>query len=529
MAKLSPIFNGQTEDGNGAPAVGWKIYTYAAGSSTDQATYTAEAGDVPQANPIVLNAAGQPDNAIWLAEGLSYKFILKDASDVVKQTIDNVAGVNDTATTADEWQDSGLSTTYVSATSYTVPGDQTSALRIGRRQKFTVTAGTAYGRITGSSYNGSTLTTVTMQMDGSQVLDSGLTSLQNSILRSGVSSMPVRAAATSGTDTYTASVGVLQYVKDDEYQIKIATANTSTTPTLNLDSLGAKTIVNIDGSALYAGALNGEHTLRFDGTNMVVLNPTGGANAPMFGQCVLTKSGANLVLSRKNGKYLTINGKAEVIPAAGVSLAPTSLSVTTLYFIYAYMNSGTMTLEASTTAHATDSNTGMEIKSGDATRTLVGMARTITGPAWVDTEAQRFVLSYFNRKDLNARRWFTAARTTASATYVELNTEIRCEFLTWGDEVSAAYADGRVSNATASGFMASSIGIDGTTAEEAYSVFQAYTNGATGGFGIAVPKSGLSEGYHYATLLGWSSGGTGTWFGGANPGDRSSLKVIVKG
>src|SRR5690349_16921436 len=63
-----------------------------------------------------------------------------------------------------------------------------------------------------------------------------------------------------------------------------------------------------------------------------------------FGQCRLVKSGANLVLQRFQGLWLTINGVVQAIPAAGVSLAPTGLTASTNYNIYAYMNSGTMTL-----------------------------------------------------------------------------------------------------------------------------------------------------------------------------------------
>jgi hypothetical protein len=120
-----------------------------------------------------------------------------------------------------------------------------------------------------------------------------------------------------------------------------------------------------------------------------------------YGQCKLVKSGSYLVLLPFNGNVLTIAGVTNAVPDAGVSLAAAGLTASTTYFIYAYMNSGTMTLEASTTAHATSTtagNKGTEIKSGDNTRTLVGIARVIAGPAWQDTAAQRFVISWFNRE-----------------------------------------------------------------------------------------------------------------------------------
>lgn len=94
-------------------------------------------------------------------------------------------------------------------------------------------------------------------------------------------------------------------------------------------------------------------------------------------QCRLVKSGANLLLQPYNGNRLMINGIAQTIPSSGVSFAATGLTAGTTYFIYAYMNGSTMALEASTTGHSADTATGMEVKTGDSSRTLVGMARPV--------------------------------------------------------------------------------------------------------------------------------------------------------
>jgi hypothetical protein len=245
------------------------------------------------------------------------------------------------------------------------------------------------------------------------------------------------------------------------------------------------------------------------------------------GQCRLTKSGSNLLLSPVGGNVLIINGAPEVIPSAGVTLAPTALSSNTTYFIYAYMNSGTLTLEASTTGHATDTTTGVEIKSGDATRTLVGMARIIAGPAWADTAAQRFVLSYFNRRTLQGRSAFTANRATTSSSYAEINSEIRSEFLTWADEAVDITACGGLGISSAQVF-ATSIGIDDATAEDTYCTGQAFTASATCGFANTLQTT-LSEGYHYATLLGQIGGGATATFHGGSAGGRSTVGTVVRG
>ena len=255
---------------------------------------------------------------------------------------------------------------------------------------------------------------------------------------------------------------------------------------------------------------------------------TGGGGASGHGQCRLTKSGANLLLSPFNGNQLIINSVACVIPDAGVTLAPPAVASTT-YYIYAYMNGATMTLEQSATAPAVQATTNVRIKTGDATRTLVGMARTTSGNAWADTATQMFVISYFNRRGKAGKNNFTALRTTTSSSYVELNTEIRIEFLTWGDEAIQLNLGGSGNNGTINGFNHTSFGIDGTTVEDTFSQAQGYTAGATLTYNLAYAKSGIAEGYHYVTVLGRGNGTTGAWSGGATLGERVSQTIMIRG
>lgn len=82
-------------DDNGAPLVGGLLYTYAAGTTTPLTTYTDSTGTVANTNPIVLDAAGRTPNEIWIDGGLLYKFVLKDSSDVLIGTYDNIPGIDD--------------------------------------------------------------------------------------------------------------------------------------------------------------------------------------------------------------------------------------------------------------------------------------------------------------------------------------------------------------------------------------------------------------------------------------------------
>lgn len=83
-------------DGNGDPLSGGKVYTYAAGTTTPQATFTTSAGDVFHANPIILDSAGRVPSGgeIWLADAQVYKFVVYTSADVLIGTYDDISGIN---------------------------------------------------------------------------------------------------------------------------------------------------------------------------------------------------------------------------------------------------------------------------------------------------------------------------------------------------------------------------------------------------------------------------------------------------
>lgn len=176
------LFNSipQFIDANGDPMIGGKLYSYLAGSSTLATLYTTSIGDVAQTNPIILNSRGEPANAIWGTDGVSYKLILKTVADVLVWTIDNISPINDsTSPAASEWVDSGLTATFVSATSFTLLGDQTSTFNVGRRVKSTNSSGTIYSTITASAFTA--LTTIIVAND-SGVLDSGISAVSYGLI-----------------------------------------------------------------------------------------------------------------------------------------------------------------------------------------------------------------------------------------------------------------------------------------------------------------------------------------------------------
>lgn len=104
MAALCPPVRFQAFDDNGDPAVGYKLYTYETGTTTNKATYTDAAGTVPNANPVIFDARGEV--TLYLIAGEQYRIVLKTAADVTVWTQDGVsasvhtAGVGITISTA---------------------------------------------------------------------------------------------------------------------------------------------------------------------------------------------------------------------------------------------------------------------------------------------------------------------------------------------------------------------------------------------------------------------------------------------
>jgi hypothetical protein len=251
---------------------------------------------------------------------------------------------------------------------------------------------------------------------------------------------------------------------------------------------------------------------------------SGGAGA--LGQCRLDLAAGALRLMPRNGNLLSVNGAAATVPASGVTLAAAGLAANTTYYIYAVASDGAVTaLEASTTGWAVHSD-GTAIKAGDASRALVGMARTIAGPAFADTPKQRFVASWFNRPPRALTAAATADRSTSSTSYVEVSQDFRVEYVGWGDSAVSIAASGATYNNTAGTANRFSFGVDSAAATEAWCYVINFNATQFQGFGLA-GSAQPDEGYHYITLLMNVTAGTGTVGGSATPGARSVLNAMI--
>lgn len=91
----------------------------------------------------------------------------------------------------------------------------------------------------------------------------------------------------TAANVYTGNVSPTPSAYSGIYYVKATNRNYVTAPTINLNSLGAKTIVKHNGAALIANDIVDGHdmVLRYDGTYMVLTNPSG---EPPVGSVITT-------------------------------------------------------------------------------------------------------------------------------------------------------------------------------------------------------------------------------------------------
>ena len=258
----------------------------------------------------------------------------------------------------------------------------------------------------------------------------------------------------------------------------------------------------------------------------------GGASADMIGWELVFVDQATITLRRRNGGHIKPNGKLLLIPETGwqlilntnrpgeiTQLGPNGMSYVSLNETVV----GFVSLMLSPLAGAshgpspTPGNEGTEVifVGGQPAnnQTLVGMVRGNANPGWfVDTERQRFVRSWFNDRGVSAFANLTADRVLPqNGVWLEVHTEIRNELLLWEGEKLWAQAAGTSVQGGSGQANYSAIGFDGTTPEPNAIADYIATNQYMG-FAAQALRA-LAEGYHYATLLGRTSGGAGTWGG----------------
>lgn len=97
VAPLGGLGSVQFLDNNGVPLTNGVLYSYQAGTSTQQATYTDSSGTTQNPNPIPFGSGARA--TVWLSVGSFYKFVLCSANDGpfcassdILFSVDNVPG-----------------------------------------------------------------------------------------------------------------------------------------------------------------------------------------------------------------------------------------------------------------------------------------------------------------------------------------------------------------------------------------------------------------------------------------------------
>jgi len=247
-AYLSPLLNDAQFNDDCTFLAGGLIWFYQAGTSTPLLAYTTPVADTAWSNPIQLDQRGETGGEIWLKSGSSYKIILEgppeygQAHGVVISTFDNITGVNDPGTTTiQNWVAFTGTPTYISATSFSVTGDQRTTFLESRRLKTTNTAGTIYSTVVSSAY-ATGVTTVTVSNDYGQALDSGLSAVSYGFVETGaVSSIPIAVNAGSAAS-------------GSQYQMWIDYDGTNLKWAKNTDIASATWPINVTAAANASGA-----------------------------------------------------------------------------------------------------------------------------------------------------------------------------------------------------------------------------------------------------------------------------------
>lgn len=296
--------------------------------------------------------------------------------------------------------------------------------------------------------------------------------------------------------------------------------------TLN-DGLGAVSVVGAAHQALQGGeyAANGDALVYWNssigGGSYILAYCTGGAEqVPAatqsqhavqlgqvgHGQCRLSVASAtSLVLKPYNGNNVLVNGVPLALPSAGVSVSNSGLSASTLYYVYLAGTTASPSLVLSATGHVTASS-GVEVMSGDATKTLVGMI--VTNSSSQFSTNSLLCANWFNRRKLLGNA-LTSSVTTTSTSATKLTTALDISFLCWADDIPQQFICGNIANNTNS-IITNVYGyIDGSQAGLA----QNYAGTANFGAPYSLSNSlGLSEGMHTSSVYGSvSSSSTGTF------------------
>lgn len=354
----SPVFEGW--DDNGDPLNGGLLYTYVAGTSTPQTTYSDVTLLVANANPVVLNSAGRA--TVFLPLGTTYKFVLKTSAGVTIWTQDNIANVPSSSANLDITGTAGE----------TLTAGQVVYLSDGSGSK---TAGQWFTADADNTYSSSAATIVGIVPNAIASGASGTIRIAGSV--TGLTGL------TTGTTYYiSATAGALTATAPANARL-VGEADSTTSIVIAPNPPPSSNAIN---NTIASGRL----TLT-SGTPVTVSDVTGATT---------------IYYTPYNGNVIALyNGSTawNLITFTETSQALGTLTSGLPYDVFGYNNSGTLALEllawtnATTRATALTYQNGVLVKTGATTRRWLGTFQTTSTTQTEDSYAKRLVYNAANR------------------------------------------------------------------------------------------------------------------------------------
>ena len=339
----------------------------------------------------------------------------------------------------------------------------------------------------------------------------------------------ITTGGSANAQTFSSGVGYTTPVPTGlTAKLKVGFTNTTAAMTLSMDGITAVAVKDMAGRDPGPGAFTlGQYVdVVFNGTNWILLLPNNAIGGiPECGRLEFV-SATSLSFKPFKGDLIKVNGSLYSIPSAGIAglantgvylngVAGQNLIANQLYYVYVFNNAGVLTADFSTihATSATAGNVGTEIKSGDDTRSLIGMVYTNASAQFASSLTSRTVISWANRRRIAFAGASTAGLTTTSTSLGELTSAARAVLLTWALEAVQCNAGGVVQNNVVDGLCSVNIGLDGATAVAGqaciaqHHAVQSFEQVSVAG------NTEPSEGMHFLTPTGSvAGGGTGAFF-----------------
>lgn len=485
-------------DSNGDPLAGGKIYTYAAGTTTPKATYTAADGLTSLANPIVLDSAGR---AVIFIDG-SYRFDIYDSASNLIRSVDNVTNFSAIAAAAS--YGSSLIANYSTGSPQFFAGDATVAsastvdLWAAGAPRVTITGTTTITSL-GTPPSSSDVE-ILVTFSGALTLTYNASTLWLPGAANIVTAAGDRAKFRPRGSTGWECVSYQRVSKENARKDIGATALpqefrltlTSATPVTTGDVTSATTI--------YCTPYTGNSIALYDGTNWNI---------------------------RQSAEF---------------SLALGTLTSGKPYDVFCYDNAGTPTLEFlvwtndTTRATALVYQNGVLVKSGATTRRYLGTFYTTSTTMTEDSVAKRYLWNYYNR--VNRSLFVTDATatwtyTTATIRQARASAANQVEFVVGvNEDVINASLQVTFANSSANVLVIAGFGLDSTTALAADQLRAAHRTQVANVLvsGVATYCGFPGVGRHYLAWLEYSAAtGTTTWTGSNDGSSQTGIRGTIRG